>query len=92
LENLSFTDEVFNIGSYGLGVSFSDDGTKMYRQESFSSTNIHQYELSNPWDVTTAVSAGTASLSSNGIEPRGGYFGPITRDQMKEAGLDGLWW
>ncbi len=29
---------------------------------------------------------------ANGIAPRGGYFGPITRAQMKEAGLSGLWW
>jgi len=28
----------------------------------------------------------------NSIAPRGGYFGPITRAQMKSAGLDGLWW
>lgn len=29
---------------------------------------------------------------AQGIAPRGGYFGPITRTQMKGAGLGGLWW
>lgn len=28
----------------------------------------------------------------NGVVPRGGYFGPITRAQMKVAGLPELWW
>lgn len=28
----------------------------------------------------------------NGVAPRGGYFGPITRAQMKVAGLPELWW
>jgi hypothetical protein len=28
----------------------------------------------------------------NNISPRGGYFGPITRAQMKSAKLVGLWW
>lgn len=29
---------------------------------------------------------------TNGVAPPAGYFGPITRVQMKAAGLDGLWW
>ena len=29
---------------------------------------------------------------ANNIAPHGGYFGPITRAQMKSAGLPGLWW
>lgn len=29
---------------------------------------------------------------ANGIVPRGGYFGPISRAQMKTAGLNNLWW
>ena len=28
----------------------------------------------------------------HGILPRGGYFGPITRAQMKERGIVGVWW
>jgi len=28
----------------------------------------------------------------NNIAPRGGYFGPITRAQMKAADLANLWW
>lgn len=30
--------------------------------------------------------------AANGIAPAAGYFGPITRAQMKAAGLQGLWW
>lgn len=33
-----------------------------------------------------------AYQQANNINPRGGYFGPITRSQMKTAGLLGLWW
>lgn len=29
---------------------------------------------------------------TNGILPYVGYFGVITRTQMKSAGLNGLWW
>lgn len=28
----------------------------------------------------------------NSIAPHNGYFGPITREQMKRAGVAGLWW
>ena len=30
--------------------------------------------------------------AANGIKPAAGYFGPITRAQMKGAVLSGLWW
>jgi hypothetical protein len=30
--------------------------------------------------------------SLNGIAPSIGYFGPLTRAQMKAVGLEGLWW
>lgn len=33
-----------------------------------------------------------AYQTANNIVPRGGYFGPITRVQMKSAGHVGLWW
>ena len=33
-----------------------------------------------------------AYQSAHSISPAAGYFGPITRDQMKNAGLEGLWW
>jgi len=29
---------------------------------------------------------------ANGVAPRGGYFGPITRGQMKMVELEELWW
>ncbi len=37
-------------------------------------------------------SALAAYQAANGISPAVGYFGPITRAQMKAAGLSGLWW
>lgn len=37
-------------------------------------------------------SALSAYQSANSISPAVGYFGPITRAQMKAAGLTGLWW
>ena len=33
-----------------------------------------------------------AYQSKNGITPASGYFGPVTRTQMKTIGLKGLWW
>lgn len=33
-----------------------------------------------------------AYQAENGIAPAAGYFGSITRTQMKAAGLTGLWW
>lgn len=33
-----------------------------------------------------------AYQGAHGIVPAAGYFGPITRSQMKAAGLSGLWW
>lgn len=37
-------------------------------------------------------SALAAYQAANSIVPAVGYFGPITRAQMKSAGLQGLWW
>jgi peptidoglycan hydrolase-like protein with peptidoglycan-binding domain len=30
--------------------------------------------------------------AANGIFPTAGYFGPLTRAQMKDKALAGLWW
>ncbi len=30
--------------------------------------------------------------ATNGISPASGYFGPLTRTQMKNANLEGVWW
>lgn len=37
-------------------------------------------------------SALSSYQAANNIAPRGGYFGPITREQMMGAGLERLWW
>lgn len=41
---------------------------------------------------TMTQSALAAYQKANGIVPAGGYFGSITRAQMKTAGAAGLWW
>ncbi len=41
---------------------------------------------------TQTKSALSAYQSANGISPAAGYFGAITRAQMKAVGHEGLWW
>jgi peptidoglycan hydrolase-like protein with peptidoglycan-binding domain len=41
---------------------------------------------------TLTKAALAAYQKAHGIAPAAGYFGPITRTQMKSAGLIGLWW
>lgn len=72
VDEISYSGDAYDIGSYGLTISFSTDGTKMYRPASFGTNTLYQYTLSTPWDITTAVSNGSANLSSNGIT--GIYF------------------
>lgn len=74
VDNLSYTGDYYNIGSYVLTVNFSPDGTKMYRPASFGSNLIYQYTLSTAWDITTATGNGSKAMSSNGIT--GIYFKP----------------
>jgi len=42
--------------------------------------------------ATQTRDALAAYQAKNGIAPSVGYFGPITRAQMKAAGQSGLWW
>jgi peptidoglycan hydrolase-like protein with peptidoglycan-binding domain len=30
--------------------------------------------------------------AARGVAPSAGYFGPVTRAQMKAAGVPGVWW
>jgi len=58
---------VLSQSTYGQGIAFKPDGTKMYVQEFFG--NIYQYTLSTAWDVSTAtydsVSFSVAAQFSN---------------------------
>lgn len=52
--NGSFDTSVVRTSSNPRGVRFSPDGTRMYLAEA-NANLIDQYDLSTPWDVTTAV-------------------------------------
>lgn len=55
-------------------LSFSLDGTKMYVSGS-ASDNLHQYDLSTAWDLSTATYASKSlSFGSQDGAPRGHYF------------------
>ncbi|HEX2792771.1 MAG TPA: peptidoglycan-binding domain-containing protein, partial [Candidatus Paceibacterota bacterium] len=64
--------------------------------------NANGYQLAvsgagAPGSETTYFGTRTKSAlakyqAAHGILPAVGYFGPITRAQMKSAGLVGLWW
>jgi len=55
-------------GSIPTGVSFSDDGTKMFIL-SWANKTIYEYNLSTPWDITTSsynsVSVNLTAISSS---------------------------
>ena len=61
----SYASKSFNVGTQDttiLGVSFKDDGTRMYVCGSLNN-RLYQYNLSTPWDITTSVYGGIRSYS-----------------------------
>jgi hypothetical protein len=55
------------------GLTFNDNGTKMYIIRDGSSTNdiIYQYTLSTPWDVSTLLNSGkTLSINAEDTAPK----------------------
>jgi len=58
--NLNFGGLTFQ---YATGVEFKPDGTRMYVSGLTNSGNkLAQYDLSTPWDITTATIAGSVSM------------------------------
>lgn len=55
------------------GVFFKPDGTKMYIVGA-SSDSVHEYDLSTPWSVLSAIFLQTFDVSSEDINPNGVVF------------------
>lgn len=76
--------------SISTALAFGDDGTKMYVIGQDNDT-VFQYDLSTPWDVSTASYVQGFNISGQEITPRGLFFNPdgeqffvigITRDRV----------
>ena len=77
ISTASFLQE-FDVGeeeSNPNGLFFKPDGTRMYILGSGSDT-VYQYTLSTAWDVTTASSSGSFSVSAQDTSPIALYFKP----------------
>ena len=61
--------------TYPTGLSFSADGDKMY-VIGLDNDEIHQYDLTTDWDVSTAGYSKSLSVASVHTLPRGIYFKP----------------
>ena len=62
--------ESLNVGTTATGIWFKPDGTRLY---TVSSSTITQYNLSTPWNVNTATSAGSFTYGT-GTNIGGLYF------------------
>jgi len=80
-------------------VYFKTDGTKMYILGS-ASDNVHEYTLSTPWDITTAVFSQSLSISAKEINSSGIKFNNdgtkmyiigTTSDSVIEYNLSSAW-
>lgn len=65
------SDGVFNV----TDVAFNPTGTKMY-VNSLSNSEIHDYNLGTPWDISTAAHSSTRSVSQYSVLPYGFRFKP----------------
>ena len=77
----------FSIGAQDItpeGLFFKPDGTKMY-VIGRSSDAVHEYDLSTPRDVTTAVFLQTFSVSGQTGVPTGIFFKPDGRKMYVTA-------
>jgi len=66
----------FSVGSqdsFPSGVFFKDDGTKMYIMGWYND-QVHKYDLSTPWDVSTATYIDKFSVAAQETDPTGVYF------------------
>lgn len=74
-----YFDEFFSVASETLGPSglfFADNGMRMFISE-FSAASVIQYDLSAPWQVSTATYDGVSfSVASEETTPLGLFFKP----------------
>ena len=63
------TEDMSSYHDYIDGVTFKDDGTKMYTIDS-ETEQISQFKLTTPYDVSTLSLEGTFDVSSYDIAPR----------------------
>lgn len=96
--NILFADfdaETYNAAaqiSSAVGVSFKDDGTKMYVLNQSNQT-IYQYSLSTAWDVSTAsYDSVSFSVATQDTSPNDIFFKPDgTRMYMVGTGTDSVY-
>ena len=55
------------------GIAFTPDGSRCFAVDNYSA-KVVQFDLSTPWDITTAVGSAYASLKSGGTHPFGLYI------------------
>lgn len=70
--------QAFSVSAYEtvpMGLYFKPDGTKMYITGSTGDT-IDEYDLSTPWDISTAVYLQEISVSAQNTTPMGVFFSP----------------
>ena len=81
------------------GVSFKDDGTKMY-VTGITSDSVHEYNLSTAWDISTAVFNQSISIISQSQNPTGIRFKPdgtemyissVVDDGVQQYSLNTAW-
>jgi DNA-binding beta-propeller fold protein YncE len=68
----------FSVGGqdiFPVGVFFKPDGTKMYVLGN-TGDDVNEYNLSTPWDVSTASFLQTFSVQAQENDPRGFFFKP----------------
>ena len=66
-----------NEHQYGIrfnsGMAFTPDGSRIFVVDNYA-CKVVQFDLSTPWDITTAVGSAVASLKSGGSHPWGIYL------------------
>lgn len=70
--------QAFDVSTQGINpeaVFFRTDGIKMYVIIGASDT-VHEYDLSVPWDVSSAVALQSFSVATQDNDPRGLFFKP----------------
>ena len=78
LGNASYDSVSFSVASQEtvpLGLYFIPDGSKMYVIGN-SSDNVNEYDLSTPWDVSTASFVQSFSVASQDSSPTSIFFKP----------------